>query len=175
MVDKGSQEEKLLQDAMRGVLPLNTTKKSTYKHPTPTLSQIKITPKDAFNDYSIDYSWRDGEQNKPIDRDERVEFAHSGVDLSIIKSSKQPIDYLIDLHGMNLDQAAVLVHETISKAQKTNSRKLKIIHGKGKSAILKTAVISWLQNHPLILGFCSAALNDGGSGCLYVLVKRRKK
>jgi DNA-nicking Smr family endonuclease len=54
---------------------------------------------------------------------------------------------------------------------------VRIIHGKGKSSegklpVLKGKVNSWLRQKGEVLAFCSARPNDGGTGAVYVLLKR---
>jgi DNA-nicking Smr family endonuclease len=54
---------------------------------------------------------------------------------------------------------------------------VRIIHGKGLSSagklpVLKGKVDAWLRQMDAVLAFCSARRNDGGTGALYVLLKR---
>jgi DNA-nicking Smr family endonuclease len=54
---------------------------------------------------------------------------------------------------------------------------VRIIHGKGntslgKMPVLKGRVNSWLRQKNEVLAFCSARPNDGGTGAVYVLLKR---
>ena len=39
---------------------------------------------------------------------------------------------------------------------------VKIVHGKGKDAILKTCVNGWLRQMPEVMAFVSAPAKDGG-------------
>ena len=54
---------------------------------------------------------------------------------------------------------------------------IRVIHGKGRKNVeqaprLKPAVNQWLQRNNKVLAFCSARMNDGGTGAVYVLLKR---
>ena len=54
---------------------------------------------------------------------------------------------------------------------------VRIIHGKGKGSrhrgpVLKQKVNHWLRQRDEVLAFCSARPVDGGSGALYVLLRR---
>jgi len=54
---------------------------------------------------------------------------------------------------------------------------VRVIHGKGRKNVersprMKPAVNQWLQGSKKVLAFCSARSNDGGTGAVYVLLKR---
>ena len=54
---------------------------------------------------------------------------------------------------------------------------IRIIHGKGLSSgkqksVLKTYINHWLSEHERVLAFHSAKAKDGGTGAVYVLLKR---
>ena len=56
-----------------------------------------------------------------------------------------------------------------------NQNVIKIVHGKGPEAILKTYVNGWLRQHRDVLAFVSAPDNQGGTGAVLVLLKRTEK
>lgn len=78
----------------------------------------------------------------------------------------------VDLHGCTVDQARDAVLQLIQIAQQQQQNVVKIVHGKGKDAILKSCVNSWLQQHPQVLAFVSAPENQGGTGAVLVLLKK---
>ena len=55
---------------------------------------------------------------------------------------------------------------------------IRIIHGKGKRSrnnkgpVIKTKVNHWLRQRDDVLAFCSARPIDGGTGAIYVLLRR---
>jgi DNA-nicking Smr family endonuclease len=54
---------------------------------------------------------------------------------------------------------------------------VRIIHGKGnrsnhKGPVIKTKINNWLRQHERILAFHSARPVDGGTGAIYVLLRR---
>ena len=56
-------------------------------------------------------------------------------------------------------------------------RCVRIVHGKGLSSegklpVLKVKVNSWLRQKDDVLAFCSARPQDGGTGAVYVLLKK---
>lgn len=78
----------------------------------------------------------------------------------------------VDLHGCTIEQARTAVLELIDIAKAANQNVVKIVHGKGPQAILKTCVNGWLRQHREVLAFVSAPSEQGGTGAVLVLLKR---
>lgn len=81
----------------------------------------------------------------------------------------------VDLHGCTVEEARAAVLQIIQIAKDENQNVLKIVHGKGPEAILKTYVNSWLRQHRDVLAFVSAPEKQGGTGAVLVLLKRTEK
>lgn len=81
----------------------------------------------------------------------------------------------VDLHGCTIEDARQAVQQIIQIAKDENQNVLKIVHGKGPEAILKSHVNSWLRQHRDVLAFVSAPDNQGGTGVVLVLLKRAEK
>ncbi|CAM4099250.1 Smr/MutS family protein [Acinetobacter pragensis] len=81
----------------------------------------------------------------------------------------------VDLHGCTVEDARTAVLQIIQMAKDDNQNVIKIVHGKGPEAILKTHVNSWLRQHRDVLAFVSAPENQGGTGAVLVLLKRAEK
>lgn len=81
----------------------------------------------------------------------------------------------VDLHGCTVEQARSAVLQIIQMAKADNQNVIKIVHGKGPEAILKTYVNGWLRQHRDVLAFVSAPENQGGTGAVLVLLKRAEK
>ncbi|MBC9227992.1 Smr/MutS family protein [bacterium SPL81] len=81
----------------------------------------------------------------------------------------------VDLHGCTVEQARAAVLQIIQIAKDENQNAIKIVHGKGPEAILKTYVNGWLRQHRDVLAFVSAPENQGGTGAVLVLLKRAEK
>ena len=80
----------------------------------------------------------------------------------------------VDLHGSSIDDAREGVTTLINNAIAHNETVIKIVHGKGADAIIKTCVNGWLRQIPSVLAFVSAPSHDGGNGAVLVLLKRQK-
>ena len=81
----------------------------------------------------------------------------------------------VDLHGCTIEEARSAVLQIIQMAKDNNENVLKIVHGKGPEAILKTYVNGWLRQHRDVLAFVSAPEKQGGTGAVLVLLKRSEK
>ncbi|PNK60003.1 Smr/MutS family protein [Psychrobacter sp. FDAARGOS_221] len=80
----------------------------------------------------------------------------------------------VDIHGCTIDEAREAMTTLIAQAKTNNESVVKIVHGKGSDAVLKTCVNGWLRQLPEVLGFCSAPPKDGGNGAVLVLLKKNK-
>lgn len=85
----------------------------------------------------------------------------------------------IDLHGMVVDVArhclGVFLHEALENGYSC----VRVVHGKGlrsghRGPVLKNKVAGWLARRREVLAYVSARPVDGGTGALYVLLKRPK-
>lgn len=81
----------------------------------------------------------------------------------------------VDLHGCTIEEARSAVLQVIQIAKDENQNVIKIVHGKGPEAILKTYVNGWLRQHRDVLAFVSAPEKQGGTGAVLVLLKRAEK
>jgi DNA-nicking Smr family endonuclease len=95
----------------------------------------------------------------------------------------------LDLHGYRVEAARDSVWQAVKHGQAEGDRCLLIVHGKAGAgykdesgeitgagqALIKSHVNHWLQQLDGVLAFTSALPKDGGSGALYVLLKKAKK
>lgn len=80
----------------------------------------------------------------------------------------------VDLHGSSIEDARAAVQTIIHNALQNGETVVKIVHGKGKDAIIKTCVNGWLRQISDVMAFVSAPNNDGGNGAVLVLLKKKK-
>lgn len=115
----------------------------------------------------------------PLGAEAFLEFARNGVQLKQMKKLKQgliPWQAAVDLHGCTLDEAREAVGQLVSEARRDGLQVVKIVHGKGVQSgnpLLKTCVNGWLRQLSGVLAFVSAQARDGGTGAVYVLLKRQ--
>lgn len=106
-----------------------------------------------------------------------------------LRKGKLPIDGKIDLHGLTQDEAYEALNKFIESAVAADKRCVLVITGKGKAkstsedwltpsqGVLKQRTPEWLSSPPLnhfVLKFFPAQPRHGGSGALYVYLKRRR-
>jgi DNA-nicking Smr family endonuclease len=103
-----------------------------------------------------------------------------------LKRGRYPIEARIDLHGMTQDDAHRTLGDFIARSARTGLRCVLVITGKGlrrlgdegQAGILRNAAPRWLNEAPnraRILAFAAAQPRDGGSGALYVLLRRQSR
>ena len=115
-----------------------------------------------------------------LETGEHLAYTQPGVQRGVLKklkSGKYSIQSEIDLHGLIVEEARAELSAFLKQAQERRHLCVRIIHGKGRKNVeraprLKPAVNQWLQRNKNVLAFCSARLNDGGTGAVYVLLKR---
>lgn len=83
----------------------------------------------------------------------------------------------LDLHGMSVEKARETLWDFIAEATKLEVRCVRVTHGKaarldGKRPMIKSHVNTWLRQHPQVLGFTSCQARHGGTGAVYVMLKR---
>jgi len=87
------------------------------------------------------------------------------------------IEKELDLHGLTVEMARTALSEFLADCHMHSRRCVQIIHGKGigsanKQPIIKNKVNNWLRQRDDVLAFCSALQTDGGTGAIYLLLKR---
>jgi DNA-nicking Smr family endonuclease len=119
------------------------------------------------------------------DSDEYLEGSVKGLDPRIVRRLRRgefAHQAHLDLHGMTAEEARPAVDRFLLEAYRAGRRCVLIIHGRGLNSrdqipVLKNRLAGWLargQWARLVLAFSSARLFDGGSGALYVLLRRER-
>jgi DNA-nicking Smr family endonuclease len=99
--------------------------------------------------------------------------------LDRLSKGRLPIEGRVDLHGLTQDEAYSLLFSFLRRAHAGGIRYVLVITGKGSSSggdgVLRRAVPAWLSTpafRPLVSSHDHAARNHGGSGALYVRLRR---
>lgn len=109
---------------------------------------------------------------------------HPGIDapsMAKLAKGRTPIEARLDLHGLSQAEAHGLLLTFLHRAHARGLRHVLVITGKGSSSfggegILRRAVPLWFATPPfrgLVSAFESAARGHGGTGALYVRLKRQ--
>ena len=83
----------------------------------------------------------------------------------------------IDLHGMTQDEAREYLHNFIDRCVESGKTCVRVVHGKGLGSgnngpVLKPSVNRWLRRWEAVLAFVSTPQVDGGTGAVYVLLRK---
>ncbi len=112
---------------------------------------------------------------------EHLSYAAPGIQQQVLRKLRRgaiAVQAELDLHGFTVDAARLETAEFILAARDRDLRCVRIIHGKGRRQIdqaprLKQLLARWLPSRPEVLALCSARPQDGGTGAVYVLLKKR--
>lgn len=83
----------------------------------------------------------------------------------------------LDLHGHTLQLAYTELKAFLHNCRQREIRCVRIVHGKGRGSqrgvsVLKAAIDRWLRLRDDILAYSSAPSFDGGTGAIYVLLRK---
>ena len=83
----------------------------------------------------------------------------------------------IDLHGMTVPEAKSHLHEFITESVYRGHTCVRVVHGKGlgsghRGPVLKGKVNNWLRRWNEVLAFVSTRQVHGGTGAVYVLLRK---
>ena len=107
--------------------------------------------------------------------------------LQALRRGRKDVDSVIDLHGMRQEEAHFALLSFLHRAQSSGHGLVLVITGKGGAAVstglfeergvLRRMVPHWLRlpdlRH-LVIGFEEASPQHGGSGAIYVRLRRRR-
>lgn len=171
--DKNLDDTDLFEQAMSDVNPHAHNKVSLHKKPGSIKKRSQEQAHSIEDTLSDDFIPECGEF---------LEFIRPGIQKSLLKqirNGKLPVEDRLDLHGYTRDDARKNLLEFIHHAQQQNFKIVCIVHGKGYHSedghpVLKAMVNKWLQNINEVLAFTTTQPRDGGTGAVYVLIKKIK-
>ncbi|BCG24127.1 Smr/MutS family protein [Pseudomonas sp. No.21] len=115
-----------------------------------------------------------------VGAEDELHWARDGVQegqMRKLKLGQIGFEGSLDLHGMTVEKARETLWDFLAEAAKFEIRCVRITHGKaarldGKRPLIKSHVNTWLRQHPQVLGFTSCLPRHGGTGALYVMLRR---
>ena len=115
-----------------------------------------------------------------VGAEDALHWAGNGVQegqMRKLKLGQISFDGSLDLHGMSVEKARDTLWEFLAEATRLEVRCVRITHGKavrmdGRKPMIKSHVNTWLRQHPQVLGFTSCQPKHGGTGAVYVMLKR---
>src|SRR4030042_1901178 len=185
-VKKQPDDETSFRDAMSGVIPLSkdgreriaSQGKNVRPSHTPTDEEKEVMNhlRDLIEgsvEMDITFS------------DEYIEGSISGVARNVMKRLKKgeiPVQDYLDLHGLTQKDAETRVREFLIRSHGRGLQCVLIVHGRGLNSpdsipVLKERLPVWMNRGParkIVMAFASARPYDGGTGAIYVLIRRHR-
>lgn len=182
-MSKLTEEEKILfAQAMQGVEPQKPNNKAPSNKPKKTIKHKRYrstasyeTQLDDSTTHLSPYS-----SNEQVTAHQSLSYFKSDSrtqDRHKLKTGNIAISARLDLHGYTEDAALDKLKEFIQRNYLNNNRYLLLIHGKGYNSdtsypVIKNLVNQFLPQFKQVLGYCSAQQKDGGTGAIYIWLKK---
>lgn len=166
----------LFRQTLSGVKPVQQDKIAPKKKkPKPIPRQRRLDDSQVLNDLlsrSHDMS--------ELETGEELVYLKAGVQQTVLRKLRRghySIGAELDLHGLTSLEAHREVSHFLQECRYQGIYCVRIIHGKGygskdKLPVLKNKLNNWLRQYDQVLAFSSARAFDGGTGAVYVLLKR---
>jgi len=181
--DNGDENESF-SSIMKGVKPLAQDKIDPDETPKPR-PKLKSAENQKHLNRDLESKQVLGEIEfvTPALPDEVLSFVRGGIQEKLknkLKKGLVPYEVKIDLHGATVKQAGKELQDSVEQACALGMRCILVIHGRGNSSqdnrpAIKTHVNQWLRELPEVLAFHTAQPKHGGTGALYVLLKRQRE
>ena len=180
-----NRDDDLFRKAMTGVRPLSTASKAYHEDEStaskPTTKKLQHLHYHEEDEFNIHDPLSDELEIEEVDPEGIISFCETGIQKGVfrkLRSGQYRISDELDLHGTTVKQAKQILMYYLQETPQFESCCVRIIHGKGNRSsnnkpVLKTHVNHWLCEHDRVLAFHSAKSKDGGTGAVYVLLKRQ--
>jgi DNA-nicking Smr family endonuclease len=168
------EDRKAFAEATQGVKRLRSRNEAGLQKPRPKPKARQTrAARAAILEQSLDGP-------NALDSGDEVAFRRDAVsqrNFNRLRRGEFAIEAEIDLHGMRLAEAESELKAFLSECAVRRLTCIRIIHGKGARSgpggpILKPGVHRWLTRVDRVQAFVSAQTRHGGSGAVYVLLKR---
>ena len=182
-----SEDERLFSEAMTGVSPISRGNRRIMKAPDKDSLRPAHAPKSEELEVMAHLSdLISGTAEMDITfSDEYMEGCVKGLDPMLMQKLRDglfPIQDYVDLHRLTQGTAEIRIRDFLMQSHGRGLRCVLIVHGKGLNSenhipVLKKKVPLWLSRGPVkkfILAFSTSRPYDGGTGAIYVLLKRSK-
>jgi DNA-nicking Smr family endonuclease len=162
---------------MEDIQPLEQDKRApTYNPKPPARTRFKHADERAVLEESLDVDI----DNIKTSSGESMQFKRASVGRRTMRKLSRGIFSVqseIDLHGMTAPEAKSVLRDFVKNASLRGLTCIRVIHGKGigsgeSGPILKNKVNNWLRRWDEILAFVSTKQVHGGTGAVYVLLKK---
>jgi DNA-nicking Smr family endonuclease len=178
VTDDKDAEARAFREAMRGVRRIRRAPRS---HPAPPKPPAEARFTRADEREVLRESLQPPADESVLGTGDELAFRRPHVPESVLTRLRRGqfvVDAEIDLHGMTGAEAKAALRDFVGTALERHMSCVRIVHGKGRRSgprgpVLKNVVNAWLQRADGVLAFGSARAVDGGSGAVYVLLRKR--
>lgn len=170
----------LFRAAVQGVRPIRHERAEAGK-PRPNAEQLASRRNNAT--VRNDQQRVDGLSDQfviDVGAEDELYWVRDGVQDSQVRKLKAgqiAFEGSLDLHGLTVERAREQLWSFIAEAVRYEIRCVRVTHGKaarldGRRPLIKSHVNTWLRQHPQVLAFTSCQPRHGGTGAVYVMLKR---
>ncbi|HLS81424.1 MAG TPA: Smr/MutS family protein [Steroidobacter sp.] len=176
--DDSDDDIRVFREAMRGVRRLGGGRAPRLARPRPP-ARARFTRSDQRE--VLRESLLPPSDEFVLDSGDELNFRRPHIPPPVLlklRRGQYSVEAEIDLHGMTGAEARNALRAFIAEALHRGMSCVRVVHGKGRRSgprgpVLKNVVNQWLQRTDDVLAFGSARSVDGGSGAVYVLLKRK--
>lgn len=170
-------DKDLFRQALADAKPLRTTRRAAevIRKPAPRARFARADEMAALQE-SLEADIDDTESHGG----ESLRFHRSSVGKRTIRKLARgsfSVQAEIDLHGMTVVEAKPRLSEFIESCARDGKLCVRVVHGKGlgsgdRGPVLKQKVNRWLRQWDTVLAFVSTRQVHGGTGAVYVLLRK---
>jgi DNA-nicking Smr family endonuclease len=168
--------DELFRSAVGDVRPVPVRRVPLATPPPPARARFRRADDQAVLDESLYGEPPDA----VLESGESLAYRRPGVALQVLRDLKRGrfrVQDELDLHGLTAREARAALQEFMAEVLARDLRCVKIVHGKGRRSgpggpVLKTKLNKWLPQWDRVVAFASAPARDGGTGALYLLLRR---
>lgn len=176
--DPDKADEALFRASIKGVKRLRQRQLPPHRTRIPPVPRKTLEDENRIREELLTHDFDPVE----IELGDELMFARPGLQHGLMRKLRRgqfSIGAELDLHGMTVPLARRALREFLTRCLLTDTRCVRVIHGKGLSTpdrppVLKSRVNTWLRQNGDVLAFCSARVQDGGTGAIYLLLKKRR-
>jgi len=176
-------DDNLFRDELQGVQPLQIPAKVPLNRSPVSGLAAAARREAAQRELDAERNFLTLDNVDMLDPYYPLEFKRPGVQNGVfrkLKQGKYAMDARLDLHRLTAEEAREQVFGFIREAQAYDLRNVLIVTGRGNhssspEAILKSYVNKWLPEFDEVQAYCSAIPAQGGTGAVYVMLKKSEK
>lgn len=177
-------ETDLFMQEMQGVKKLDTPAKVDLKRPQKASDAQKARQQAAVTDQvKVDKNHLQHYDVPKVQPHDVLGYKRPGIQDGVyrkLRLGKYETEARLDLHRMTIEHARSALYRFIEDCMRYDLRTVLIMPGKGDRniedpAVLKSHLVHWLPQLDDVQAFHTAQPKDGGTGVLYVLLRKSER